>query len=781
VLGSLALGVGANTIVFSIVDGLILNPFPYPDGDRLVVLGVSHPRLGGRQQFIEAISAPEYGDIADQSSALESMMAFDLGNRDLGGVDQPQRLFTGFFWGDAFETLDMPPAFGRGFLPDEIEQAAPVAIISHRVWQSRFGGDSSVVGQTITVNGQPTTLVGVMPPRLLLLDADLWLPMWASPEVLPRNRRQFNVMARVKPGYSLEEANTELAAIAGRIEQSYAAEFPEYVDWRVEAEKFTVVWSQFVGPAGFIVLGAVAFVLLLACANIGNLLLARWSARQRELAVRAALGAARSRLVQQLLTEGLVLALMGGALGIALAVLGTDATIAVIPADLIPGSSEFGLNYRVLAFSIVLTIGAGVVFGLLPAYQGSRTNIQESINSEGVRTTSAGATLRLRQTFIVVQTAVAIILLAGAGLLLKSFRNLESVDPGFDATNTLTLRITLPRERYGLDDVAPFFTSLVDRVAAAPGVMGAAVSSQFPPSEPFDGRVRIEDGEFTDDEDLPVTLTTIASAGYPEVLGLRVIEGRTLTPNDNADAPEVVLVNEAFARRYFPDGDAIGQRVAGEQTDWKTIVGVVSDARNRGIQSPVFPEVFLPLRQTSGYMNQLHLLARTRGDALTLLPTVRTVVRDLDPDLPIYAIQTLEDRLASATAPQRIATVVLTCLGVVALGLAAMGIYGVISNWVSDRTREMGVRLALGAAGSEIMQLVLMQVAKMVALGTVVGIAAAVALSRTLHSLLFDVSGTDVVSLFVAVFALATVALLASFLPAARAARLDPVVALREE
>jgi predicted permease len=779
VLGSLALGVGANTIVFSIVDGLILNPFPYPESDRLVVLGVTYPRLGGRQQFIEAISAPEYGDISDQSATLENLMAFDLGNRDLGGVDQPQRLFTGFFWGDAFETLGMQPALGRGFLPDEIERAEPVAVISHRVWQSRFGGDSSVVGETITVNGQPTTLVGVMPPRMLLLDADLWLPMWASPEVLPRNRRQFNVMARVKPEYSLEEANTELAAIAGRIEQTYTAEFPEYADWQVEAEEFTVVWSQFVGPAGYIVLGAVAFVLLLACANIGNLLLARWSARQRELAVRAALGAARSRLVQQLLTESLVLAAVGGAAGIAIAVLGTDAVLAMIPADLVPGSSEFGLNHRVFAFSIALSIGAGVVFGLLPAYQGSKTNIQESINAEGGRTTSGASTLRLRQTFIVVQTAIAIVLLAGAGMLLKSFRNLEGIDPGFDATNTLTLRITLPRERYGLEDVAPFFVSLADRAADAPGVLEAGVASQFPPSEPFDDRVRIEGSELPDDENLPVTLTTIASASYTDVLGLQLIEGRALTTQDNADAPQVVLVNQAFVRRYFPEGDPIGRRIADEGGDWKTVVGVISDARNRGIQSPVFPEVFLPLEQAGGYMNQLHLLARTRGEALSLLPTIRAVVAELDPDLPVYAVQTLEDRLASAVAPQRIAMIVLTCLGVVALGLAAMGIYGVISNWVSYRTREMGVRLALGAVGKEILLLVLLQVVRMVAFGSFVGLAAAVALSRTLRGLLFDVSGTDIASLTSAVLVLAIVALLAALLPAAKAARLDPVAALR--
>lgn len=780
-LGSLALGVSANTLVFSIVDGLILNPFPYPDGNRLVVLGVSFPRLGGQQEFIEAISAPEYGDIRQQTTTLERLMAFDLGNRDLGGVEQPQRLFTGFFWGDAFQTLGMQPALGRGFLPEEIEQGQPVAVISHRVWQSRFGGDSSVVGRSITVNGQPTTLVGVMPPRLLLLDADLWLPMWVSPEVMPRNRRQFNILARVKPEYSLAEANIELAAIAGRIEQTYVSEYPEYSDWRVVAEKFTVVWSQFVGPAGWIVLGAVVFVLLLACVNIGNLLLAGWAIRHRELAVRAALGAARARLAQQLLTESLVLTLTGGALGLVLAVVGMDAAVALLPANLVPGSSEFGLNHRVLAFTLLLSLGSGLIFGLLPAFQGSKTNLQETLNAEGGRSTAGGSTLKLRQAFIVSQTAIAVVLLSGAGLLLKSFRNLESIDPGFNAENMLTMRITLPWERYQGQDIAPFFLSLVERVENTPGVLGAAVSSQFPPSEPFDGQLRVEGHDLVDDESLPVTLTTVASSNYADVLGLRLMSGRQLTDEDNLETQLVVLVNQAFAARYLPDGEPVGRRVAGEDGGWRTIVGVVSDARNRGIQARAFPEVFLPLRQAGGFNNQFFLLTRTQGETLAALPAVRAAVTELDPDLPVYSVQTLAERMATAVAPQRIAMIVLTCLGAVALGLAAMGIYGVISHWVTNRSREMGVRLALGAEGGEILGMVLWQVAKMVGVGSVVGLTATILLSRLLTSLLFNVRGTDLATLAGAVVVLASVALLAGFLPAARASRLDPVVVLRLE
>jgi putative ABC transport system permease protein len=656
-----------------------------------------------------------------------------------------------------------------------------VAVISHRVWQSRFGGDSSVVGSSVTVNGQPYTLVGVMPPRLLLLDTDLWLPMWVSPEVMPRNRRQFNILARVKPNFSLEEANIELEAIAGRVEQTYVSEYPEYTDWRVVAEEFTVVWSRFVGPAGWIVLGAVAFVLLLACANIGSLLLAGWAVRNRELAVRAALGAARARLAQQLMTESLVLALTGGVLGFILANVGMDAAIALLPADLIPGSSEFGLNHRVLTFTLVLSLGSGLVFGLLPAFQGSKTNLQETLNAEGGRTTAGGSTLRLRQAFIVAQTAIAVVLLAGAGLLLKSFRNIERIDPGFNAENTLTMRITLPWERYQALDIAPFFGSLLERVASAPGVLGTAVSTQFPPSEPFDGRLRVEGHDLVDDESLPVTLTTVASAGYADVLGIRLMSGRQLTEQDDVETPLVVLVNMAFVERYLPDGDPVGRRVAGEDGSWRTIVGVVSDARNRGIQSPAFPEVFIPLRQAGGFMNQFFLLTRTREDALAALSTVQAAVRELDPDLPVYAVQTFEDRMSTAVAPQRIAMIVLTCLGGVALGLAAMGIYGVISHWVTNRTKEIGVRLALGAAGGEIRGMVLKQVAKLVAVGIFVGLTTAIVLSRTLSSLLFNVSGTDIVSLLSAAILLTAVALLAGFIPAARASRLDPVITLRLE
>jgi predicted permease len=781
VLGSLMLGIGANTLVFSVVDALILNPFPYPDGKRLVAIGVTFPRLGGEREFMEAISAPEYGDIRTQSVTLERIVAFDLGNRDLGGVAEPQRLFTAFFWGDAFHTLGMRPALGRGFLPSEIEQGLPVAVISHRTWQSQFGGDSSIVGQSVTVNGQPLTLVGVMPPRLLLLDSDLWLPMWVSPEVLPRNRRQFNVLARVSEGYSLQDVNTELAAVAGRVEQTYLGEYPEYEAWRISAEEFTVVWSGLVGPAGFVLLGAVGFVLLLACANIANLLLARWAIRQREIAVRAALGAARLRLVQQLLTESMVLALVGGAFGLVLAVAGSGAAVALIPADLVPGSAEFGLNYRVLIFTIVLSVASGFVFGLLPALQGAKTDLQQILNSEGGRTTAAGTALRFRQAFIMAQAAIAIVLLTGAGLLLKSFGNLRGVDPGFDPANVLTLRITLPRERYQGEDVAVFFERLVEQVGASPGVSGAAVASQFPPSQPFDGQFRVEGQDQGVEETLPVTLITIVSPGYFDVLGLRLLRGRTLTKDDNDAAPRAGVINETFARRYFPTDDPVGKRIAGGSGEWRTVVGVVSDARNRGMESDVMPELFVPARQNSGVMNQLHLLTRTRGDALAMLPTVRATVKGLDPDLPVYAVHTLEGRLASAMAPQRIATVVLTVLGAVALGLASMGIYGVISYWVADRTRELGVRLALGAAGREIVAIVMSQVVKLVAVGVVLGLAIAVALSRTLRSLLFNVSGIDVVAFSVAVGVLAIVALVAGCVPAIRAARLDPVTALRHE
>ncbi len=782
---TLGLGIGANTTIFSVVYGLILDPFPFPEPGRVVGIGTAYPKLGGELGFWENLSPVEFTDVRDNSRTLEDVVAWDMGNRQISGEGTPQNVFTGFWWGDALRTLGMKAHLGRGFSDDEIESGATVALLSYRMWRDRFGADSTMVGTRILVNDAPYTLVGILPEGVDLYGMDLWTIMPVPPDRYPRNRRQFQLIARIRQGSTLRDVNTELDGLARRTEQAYAAEFEEYQGWSMRALTWNQVSSRPFRAGAFILMGAVGFVLLLVCANTANLLLARAQGRRREMAVRTAMGAGRGRLLGQLLTESLVLALLGGAVGFGLARLGNAGVGALLTTLALPVAGKVELNGAVLAFTAAVAIAAGIVFGLVPAFQASRTEISSVLQAEGKSATAGRSRQRLQRTLVGAEVALAFVLLAGGGLLVNSFVRLSRVDTGFASDNVLTMRLTLPREKYSGEAVPAFFQDLSERVEAVPGVRSAAGATQFPPIGFSFRELWFEGGAPSEDQTLPRALTTVVTAGYFETLGIPLRAGRTFDARDAAGTPLVAIVNEVAARRWFGDGSPVGRRmkVGGPDADapWFEIVGVVGATQNRGLDRPPEPEVFALHAQLGDAANQLFLLARTDVEPRSVLPSVRRVVQEMDPDQPIYAIQTVGEAYASASATRRATTLFLSLFAFFALALAAVGIYAVVSFTVSERTQEIGLRVALGADAGGVRRLVVRQALVPVVAGAAVGLGLAVPVGGALKGMLFEVAAVDPTTMALVALLLVGVAAAASFIPAWRASRLDPVEALRVE
>lgn len=780
---TLAVGIGANTMVFSIVDGTVLNPFPYPDPGTLVGIGPGFPRLNQDVSFFEVLSPAEYQDIAGQSRTLEKVVAWDMGNRQLATGDGSTNVFTCFWWGDAFATLGMTPAAGRGFLQEETDRGDRVAIISHRLWESLFASDPGVVGSAIQVNGEPYTLVGVMPPRTLIYGSDLWTPMSVGPDAYPRNRRQFQVLARITRGASLTEVNTELEGIARRIEEAHGREFGEYQGWHLVASTWNDINSQFFRAAAFILMGAVGFVLLLVCANLANLLLARALGRSRDFALRAALGAGGRRIAAELLAESLILAAIGGLVGGVVSLFGVRGFERVAEVFSIPFLGEISISGRVFLFTAGVSILAGVLFGLFPAFQAARSDILELLQAGGRGHSGGRKKHRIQRTLVGVETAVALALLIGSGLLINSFARMQRVKPGFDTHNALTMRLTLPWEDYDMESIIFFFQELREKVEALPGARAAAVASQYPPSVFMDRQFSVEGETYPEGGALPSAFLTLVSPGFLDAMGIPLLAGRTLDFGDRLGSPEVALVNEAAARRYFGTQNPVGRRFRlggpGEEGQWIEVVGVVGNTRNRGLDVQAQPEIFGSTLQVPGG-NQFFLIVRTDSDPRNILPEVRGTVASMDPDQPIYSVRTIEEAYFASVADRRIATLSLTLFAAFALLLASVGIYSVVAFGVAERTREVGVRMALGAEAAQVRRLVVREALVPVVLGAAAGIVMAFGLHGSLQSLLFEVTGTDPVTIGSVTLILLGVAFLASYLPARRASQLDPVAALRE-
>ncbi len=776
---SLGLGIGANSAVFSIVDGAVLNPLPYPQADRLMMLGVSFPRLNQELDFIEILSPAECADIQQGVDSLEHFTVFDLGNRNISGGDRPQRVFTALVWGDPFKTFAMQPAAGRGFSQEELEGKAPAAIISYRTWQTVYGGDAQVVGKPIRINGQPVPLVGVMPPRLYMINSDLWLPMGVSPQRFPRKARQFNVLARLKEGADAAKANAELEVLARRVEQQYVQEMEEYRDWRLQALSYAAALGQQSSQVSGILLGAVAFVLLVACANVANLLLSRTARRRKEMAIRAAVGAGTFRICRPLVIESVLLALLGGAFGLGLTYVTLPFLLTLTPQ--LPAGFEVSVNLRVLAFTLAASLLSGLLFGLAPAFRAAGFSFSHTLKSDA-RSTGGLRNRRIGNFFVMAQVALALLLLAGAGVMTRSFMRLSGVDPGFDTANLLVMRITLPRETYSGEAVNDFFSGLAQRVRQLPGVREAGIVSQYPPFAFYDREFQSETGASSSEDRLKNVYATIADEGLFKALAIPAVQGRLIEKTDTAVSPPVAVLNQAAAERFFPGTDAVGQRIRfGPRDQWIEIVGVARDVRNRGLQEASQPEAYVSMAQMGGVWNQLFLVVRTESEPMGILPTIRQEVASIDPDQPVYGIQTIGNGFASTLAQERLGMAMLGMFSAIATLLAVVGIYGVVSYNVNQRRQEMGLRLAIGADRSRIVTMVVGRTSRFLLAGTVVGLLAAIALGGFISSFLFEVSPSDPATLAAVSLLLLAIGLAASLIPAIRAGRVDPAETLRSQ
>ena len=778
---AIALGIGANTAIFSVVDAVLLRPLPFPESQRLMRAYLQESGSGEMSTF----GAADFLAWRDHQQSFEHVAAYGTmqGSYVLTGVGEPERISGITVTADFFSTLQANPIQGRTFSANDGQAGSePVVVISERFWRSHLNSDPNVVGRSLTLDGRPRTIVGVMPAEFTFPGNEP-VAVWPIMTFEPATARPpyFLVpFGRLRPGVTPQQAEAELSSIVRGVAQQFPGD--RYVGGKLLFLKDVLIKN--VRTALLVILAAVAFVLLIALVNVANLLLARAIAREKEIAVRLALGATRVRMVRQFLTESLLLAFLGGTLGLLLGYLGVRAFVAFAPTN-IPRLEEIGVNGWVLAYTGLISVGGGILFGLAPTLHSLRGSVQNSLK-EGTGTTGRTGN-GIRKVLVVSEFALALVLMIGAGLLIRSFLLLRNVDPGFQPGHMVTALISLPAAQYEKDpQVISFWQQFLARVHTLPGVKAAAITMSLPPNLLYISNPFTVEGQGYD----PNRATQLAeemtiSPDYFRALGVPLLRGRTF--NDADGKTPVVIINQTMARKYFPDQDPVGKRIQTGDPDpksrWETIIGVVGDVKYAGLDAPPTPTLYVPYTEDgwTSWSREMWILVSINGDAGSVVPTLRTELAHLDPNIPLARVRTMNDLLDRSVGEQRFRTWLLGAFSGLALVLAGIGIYAVISHMTYQRTREIGIRMALGAGRGKILQMILGQAGFLAMIGIAIGILGALFLTRLLRSLLFAVSTTDSLSFAITCAVLAMGALVAAYIPALRATRVDPMVALRNE
>jgi putative ABC transport system permease protein len=776
---TLAMGIGANTAIFSVVNSVLLRPLPYPNAERLMTIWEDHRARNGPVN--EWTSPTGFEDWRDQAKSFDHVVALQGWGPTLTGQGDPEQLVGAQVSHNTFAMLGVAPALGRSFRPEEDQRGVEsVVIISHRLWRQRFGADSSLVGKRISLNGESLVVIGVMPAAFkfpIISGADIWRPI--LPALGPGCQRgciTIRVMARLKPEVTEAQSRAELNAIAARIEQ----QFP---DTNTKVGVTLVPLHEFlVGPVKtqmLALLVAVGFVLLIACANVANLLLARSATREKEIAIRASLGAGRWRIARQLLSESLLLAVTGGAVGLLLAYWLVDLLVGFSPQGT-PRLDEIGVDMRALGYAMSITVLTGLLFGTAPVWQLFKADLNQSLRDGGKGLHVARSGRRALSALVVAETALALTLLVGAGLLIRSFIRLQSVDPGFNPRNVLTGVVTLPPAIYPeRNQIAPFYGQLLERIKALPGVQSAAAVSSLPlAGSDSDSGFVIEGRPAPQPDQRPVAWVSSVSPDYFRTMGMRLIAGREFKEYDNENAARVVIISEATARRHFPNEDPIGKRIGNGRPDgWREIVGVTADVKHFGLNQDARVSMFFPHRQQPA--RRMVIVTRTTADPMSLSSALRGALASMDKNLAVSNISPMEEITAQSIGQERYTLLLLGLFSALALLLAVAGIYGVMSYAVAQRTHEIGVRMTLGAQTRHVFRLVVTQGMILVLVGVGIGLASAIALTRFIRGLLFGVSATDPMTFAGVAALLALTALIACYVPARRASKVDPMIALR--